>query len=156
MFGRKGFIRTVEAVIAIVILLGLVLAIFGGEEKEIKKTPDIVENALNYISNEFLYNEVFRNCFLKVRFPDKNNGGKCNDMVSSIGACSQSINTFLSSSVPAGYSSHCEICKTTRSCSTLPNLAEDKSVYPKSIFMYAEINDKEEARVVRIYLFESA
>ena len=150
---KKGFIRTVEAVIAIVILLGLVLTIFGDKKEEVKKTPEVVEDALNYITSELLYNKVFRDCFTKVRLPDNNKGGKCSDMLASVATCSQTINAFLSSSVPPGYSSHCEVCKTTRSCSTLPNLAEDKSVYPKSIFMYTKIDDKEEARVVRIYIF---
>ncbi len=151
---KRGFIRTIEAVIAIVILLGLVLTIFGDKPQEIKKTPDTVESSLNYITNEILNNEKFRNCFLSTSM--SNNGDTCGNKLS--GTCwgePTKIKEFIDIATPPGYENHCEVCKTTRSCSNLLGVSEDKSVYPKSVFLYLS-EDIEEARIVRIYLFEKA
>ncbi len=163
---KKGFIRTIEAVIAILVLLGLVLFIFGDKPTEIKKTPEVVESALSFITSEFLYNELFRNCFSNLNL-DTNNGGECESKLSSVNIgnvnCKTAIvDQFLRNvdrgpfmSIPTGYDFKCEVCKTTRSCETF-TFPEDKSVYPKSVFIYKSKDDKEEARVVRIYLFEKA
>ncbi|MBS3171116.1 hypothetical protein J4449_00740 [Candidatus Woesearchaeota archaeon] len=152
VINKKGFIRTIEAVIAIVILLGLVLTIFGDKPQEIKKRPEVVESSLNYITNEILYNKEFRNCFLSASVG--NNGGLCSSKLS--GTCwgdPTKIKEFINLATPPGYENHCEVCKTTRSCSKVI-APEDKSVYPKSVFLY--LSKEDEARIVRIYLFEKA
>ncbi|MEK6937169.1 MAG: hypothetical protein AABW58_03810 [Nanoarchaeota archaeon] len=142
---KKGFIRTIEAVIAIVILLGLVLTIFGDKEQEIKKTPDAVESSLNYITNEFLYNEELRNCVIA-----SNSDGSC---ISSL-SCREKVDSLLKTSTPPGYNYECEVCKTTRSCVSV-DAPEDKSIYPKSAFLYKP-GEADEIRIVRVYLFEKA
>ena len=154
---KKGFIRTIEAVIAIVILLGLVLFIFGDKPKEIKKIPEVIEDAQNYIISEFLYNSEFKKCFTDLIINDADTNGKCDIKLSSIATlsgknCRTAVMDFLDKAVPPGYSYECEICKTTRSCSTI-TFPKEKSVYPKSAFFYTKVNNKEEARILRIYMF---
>ena len=150
MFGNRGFIRTVEAVIAIVLLLGLILFVFNGSNQILSRTPVVVKDANSYIINEFLHNNTFRECFSNAE------EGKCNDKLSLVTStsenrkCSDIVNDFLSKSMPAGYSYECEVCKSSNSCANL-NIPEDKSVYPKSGFIYSEA--KKEERIIRVYIF---
>ena|SRR3989344_3863273 len=150
MFGKKGFIRTVEAVIAIVLLLSLILFVFSGDNEILNRTPEAVKDANSHIINEFLHNNTFRNCFSNTE------EGNCNDrLMSVIGTsenrnCKDIVTDFISKSLPSGYSSACEVCKTSKSCANL-NIPQDKSVYPKSGFIYSEA--KKEGRIIRVYIF---
>lgn len=157
---KKGFIRTLESVMAIVLLLGLVLFIFDDDVEEIKKRPEVVENANNFITNEILHDVNLRNCFLQV---SSGSEGSCVEKVSSIGVgsssfdCRNEIKKLLDTSTPPGYSYKCEVCRAARSCATFtPPIPEGKSIYPKSAFLYLVGDNGDEVRVVRIYLFESA
>jgi|SRR3989344_2152381 len=145
---KIGFIRTIEAVIAVVLLLGFVLYIFSNNPKILTKTPDIVENTNKYILNEFLYNSSFRTCFSNTV-----GEGLCNkSSIYKIGneKCSESINDFLLKSMPSGYHFSCEVCKTPKSCTNI-NIQSEKSVYPKSIFIYSDVF--KEGRIIRNYIF---
>ena len=142
MFGKKGFIRTVEAVIAIILLLGLILFIFSDNNEILSRTPAAVKDANSYIINEFLHDNTFRNCFSNA------DEGNCNEKLDNF--CRDTVNDFISKSIPPGYSYACEVCKTSKSCSNL-NIPQDKSVYPKSGFIYSEL--KKEGRIIRVYIF---
>ena len=149
MFGKKGFIKTVEAVFAIVILLGLVLYIFSNNPKPFATTPYAVENANNFIINEFLNDNTFRSCFIK------SSEGDCNSALNTIKTsdnkeCKEVINEFLLKSTPQGYSYWCEVCKSSRSCSNLVT-PKEKSVYPRSGFLYSP--EMKEGRIIRVYLY---
>lgn len=141
---KRGFIRTIESVIAIVILLGFILYIYDDGSSEIKTgIPENVEKANTYIINEFLHNETLRSCFV-----NNIGNGNCNSVLEI--NCKNKINDFLLKSVPIGYSSACEICKDSRSCTSF-NFPKEKSVYPKTGFIYSNIY--KEGRIVRIYIY---
>ncbi len=141
MFGKQGFIRTVESLIAIILLLGFILYTFNGE-KNFSNTPKTVEDTNRFISNEFLFNNQFRTCFINTI-----GEGFCEDKVTS--NCRSLLNDFITKSVPAGYDYECEICDSSQSCTNL-RAPKDLSLYPKSVFIFSGTN----AKVVRMYLYE--
>ncbi len=147
MMNKKGFIRTLEALISILLLLGFILYLFSGKSTNIETTPEIVESANNNIINEFLYNPTFRTCF-----SNTNNYGLCSNVLVDVDniKCKEEINNFIVKSVPIGYSHDCEICNTAKSCSNI-RAPKEKSVYPNSGFIYSEKN--KEGRIVRIYIY---
>ena len=150
MFGKIGFIRTVEALIAILLLLSLILYIFSGNPKILPGTPEVVDKANSFIINEFLFNNTFRTCFTNTI-----NEGKCDLTLNSIIGtsdnknCNEIINDFISKSIPIGYAYDCEVCQSSKSCVNV-NAPKDLSLYTKSAFIFSSTN----ARVVRIYLYE--
>jgi|SRR3989344_2955394 len=145
---KKGFIKTLEAIISIVLLLGLVLFIFSGNPNILKRTPQIVDSSNTFIINEFLNNDTFRNCFI-------NSGSSvCTEIDFSATRdrkCGEVIEDFLLNSVPAGYEGKCEVCISSKSCTNL-NIPLDKSVYTKAGFIYSEKSN--EGRIIRNYIFE--
>ena len=153
MFGKKGFIRTMEAVLAIFLLLGLILYIFSTTPKGLEGTPKVVEDANTFIINELTNNYTFRKCI-----ENTDTEGTCNRSLENIRTtfqnnieCKDVFSDFISRSTPPGYSFSCELCKSSRSCSNI-NAPTDKSVYPNSGFVYSNI--KKEGRIIRIYLYE--
>lgn len=156
---KKGFIRTLESLIAIILLLVFVIYIYNGNATKIEvKIPEIVENANEYIINEFLNNNLYRNCFSKT-----NSFGLCSNAFisdSTLNNCwdnnpsinpDTNINSFLKKAMPPGYTFSCEILQDQKSFSTLPLETKDKSVYPKSGLIYSEQN--QQIRVVRVYIY---
>ena len=144
---KKGFIKTLEAIISIVLLLGLVLFIFSGNPNILKLTPQVVDNANLFIINEFLSNETFRNCFINT---DNNLCTNIDLFATRDRKCGEVIVDFLLNSVPAGYENKCEVCISSKSCTDL-NIP-DKSTYTKSGFIYSE--KENEGRIIRSYIFE--
>jgi hypothetical protein len=146
---KKGFIKTLEAIISIVLLLGLVLFIFSGNAGILNRTPQVVKSTNTFVINEFLNNETFRNCFINT---DNN---LCIDIevfaTSENRKCGKVIEDFLLKSAPAGYGDKCEVCISSKSCTNL-NIPVEKSVYTKSGFVYSE--EKNEGRIIRNYIFE--
>ncbi|MBI2672619.1 hypothetical protein HYX16_06825 [Candidatus Woesearchaeota archaeon] len=149
MFGKKGFIKTLEAIISIVLLLGLVLFIFSGNSNILKRTPQVVESTNTFVINEFLNNETFRNCFINT------NSNLCTEIdfftTSENRKCGEVIGDFLLKSAPTGYDNKCEVCISSKSCTDL-NIPVDKSVYTRSGFIYSE--KEKEGRIIRNYIFE--
>lgn len=161
MFGKKGYLRTVEAVMAIIILLGLILYTFNTGQDNLKlKIPESVDSANTFIINEFLNNAEYRSCFEQVDLSQES-PGLCNIVLinkknKNADDCVEVINKFLENSAPNGYSVDCEICKTPVSCSN-SRAPLDKSVYPRSgIISLATSSEKEIGNVIRIYTYEKS
>ena len=149
---KKGFIRTLEAVIAIILLLGLVLYTYNINPKTRIKTPLIIESTNNFIINEFLNNEEYRYCFSNTDLEGTCDFSLTNPSVIKINNknCNDIIKNFVTKALPPGYSYACEVCKTSKSCSNV-NSPKEKSVYPKSGLIYSAV--KSEGRIIRIYLY---
>ena len=79
MFGKKGFIRTMEAVLAIFLLLGLILYIFSTIPKNSASTPKIIEDTNSFIINELTTNNTFRSCIINT-----DTEGSCNKSLENI------------------------------------------------------------------------
>lgn len=112
MCGKKGFIRTLEAVIAIVIILGFIVYISPSKKLE-TEVPSNVKEAREFILHEILINQTFRDCI------DEGLGLTLEDgtgkIVSGCGncksACDGKLEDFLDANKPVGYEYECEIYK---------------------------------------------
>ncbi|MEK6839603.1 MAG: hypothetical protein AABX72_01565 [Nanoarchaeota archaeon] len=132
----KGFIRTLEAVIAVMIVLMLLFFILPEEETPTGEVPAPVQNAQRFVLDEIALTKSHRQCVISA------NQGICGS------ECPQ-INNLIQQNVPFGYTSACEICNSALSCATL-NLPTEKSVYTDSIF----ISKKPVTKIVRVYYYE--
>ncbi len=142
MVGKKGFIRTIEATIAVLLIFGFIVVAEPKFSKQAeRKTPDIIKETQEFMFSEIVHNENYRECISQGV-----NGqitGSCRDV------CGSDLDDFLSQNMPFGYEYACEVCTTAVSC-LQDNLPIDRSVYANSIFV-AEKNSK----IVRIYFWES-
>lgn len=138
MVGKKGWIRTLEAVIAILLVLGFILFITPKDTTYTETTPQIVESAQNFILKELMVNENIRNCVLL-----QTGGSECN-------VCGD-LNQIITENTPPGYTINCEICDGSASCTSLGKDVLEKSVYTSAVMLASQ----ETKKVVRLYLWES-
>ncbi len=138
MRNKRGLIKTLEAILAVVILLGAVL-VFVKEDPKEELTVESVKQAQKFILREISLNETFRSCITG----NPAYAGACT------GGCRDDIAMFVSQSTPAGFVSECEICDKAISCVSL-NLPVDRSIFADSVL----VSDHPVSKVVRVYFFE--
>lgn len=145
MVNKKGFIRTLEAVIAIIVILSIIFYITPRVVEFEEKVPEDVANAKEFIMNQVLFNKEYSKCIV-----DVTNYGNCE---SALGNCESATKIMgLFEYVPYGYSWHCEICSDTNPiCTTLPQDVLEKSIYTNSIFVYKAGQDY---NIMRIYIWK--
>ncbi len=136
----KGFVRTLEAVIAIVILLGAVLILIPEEQPVTGEVPAEIQDVQSYVLQEIALNKNYRDC---VTTSNAGYEGKCQ------GGCLTPINDFIISKIPFGYTGVCELCNSAISCTNM-DLPIDKSIYTDSIFLVKPPVTK----VLRVYFYE--
>ena len=127
---KKGYIKTIEAVVAIVFILGFIYMATPREKTDIgEEIPSNVKAAHNLIMSEFLRNDTLREYVAK--------GDR------------DSVDPFISNNIPGGYDYAFEICSSTLSCTTeeLPL----KVTYVGSVFVATNITGQ--PRVVRLYIW---
>lgn len=147
MVDKKGFIRTLEAVIAIILILGFIFWITPKVVEFEEKVPENVANAKDFILNQILSEKEYSQCVLEADLGESY-GKICEEALT----CDYEDKILdLFENIPYGYSYHCEICSKSASCTKLPSEAEDKSIYTGSIFVY---KSSSEYRVFRIYIWE--
>lgn len=127
---KKGYIKTIEAVVAIVFILGFIYMATPREKTDIgEEIPSNVKAAHNLIMGEFLRNDTLREY---VAIGDED-----------------SVDAFVSPNIPGGYDYVFEICSSTLSCTEeeLPL----KVTYVGSVFVATNITGQ--PRVVRLYIW---
>ena len=154
MVGKQGFIRTMEAVIAIVLVLGFLLYVLP-KQPVLAETaiPDGLASVRNFILNEFSTNQSIRDCVDSAVVIDEiDNRNKCNE--GSYGTkleCKGAINSLLEKHVIPGFDYACEICPRVKPCiQVLTDKNKGKSIYPGSVFIYLS---EGKAKYVRIYFW---
>ena len=135
---KRGFIRTLEAVIAIILIITVILFLKIRSIPPKEQIPENIEQAQEYILSEVSYNSTFRDCLLK------GSTGTCRSEI----GCRKQITDFIEKYKPINYDYACEVCETTLSCLN-NNIPHDKSVYADSTFLGSE-----KSRVFRIYFWE--
>lgn len=136
---NKGFLRTLEAVIAVIIVLSLILFLTPVRVSEVGDIPGTVAEAQKIIVEEVSLNESYRKCILD------------NKERSCIGMdypC-DGIENFVRANTPAGYEYNCEICDSSVSCVENLHVPVDKTVFARDIFIAGR-----PSRVFRVYLWE--
>lgn len=131
---KKGFVRTLEAVIAVIIVLGIILVVTPSRPSQESETPATIKEAQSFILDRISTNEAHRNCIQTAA------AGEC------ISPC-PAIDTFVRDNQPKGYDYRCEICNSAGTCS--PSLPLDKSLYTDSRLIATN-----PAKVLRLVFWE--
>lgn len=152
MVNKRGYMRTLEALISVIALLALLLFIIPKEVPE-KETPDIIKSSHNYLLNTIIYSEKHRGCILDAGLTS----GKCNTITceycgqSGSVDCDNLIDDLLTASIAPGFETKCLICQTTaddRSC-LLPSELPETDIYVDS----ALLNEGDNERLVRLFSY---
>ena len=133
---KKGFAKTLEATIAIILILTF---IFYFTPKSLSEDPSIPVNVMesqSFILEQISTDPAFRNCILQD--PPPAGVGTCE-------AVCDAVNKFVRDKKPFGYSFACEVCASANTCTSNPL---DVSLYTDSVFL-SGTNPK----VVRIYFW---
>ncbi len=146
---KKGFIRTLEAVIAIIILLSVVYTVTPKVNLE-TGTPVVIKQAHKAIFSEMLVNYEFRNCILnQITTEGTLNDAEGNYLGAQItNACTTNIKSFIDIHRPKGYVYLAEICNKAESCLDA-DLPVEKSVYVESVMMVSDT-----PKLFRVYFWE--
>lgn len=143
MVDKKGFIRTLEAVIAIILILGFIFYITPKVVEFEEKIPEDIANAKEFILNQILSNKEYTECIINA-----NVGKECEEALT----CDKKNEIIkLMNYIPYGYDYLCEICVGSAQCTSLPDGAEGKSIYTNTIFIYKP--DKN-YNIMRIYIWK--
>ncbi len=138
---KKGYIRTLEAVIAIVIILLFIFAVTPERTVNPKTVPPQVDSAQRYILKEVQDNQELRDEALSV-----GSDGSCG---SDIGVAPK-IDELVSSNLPPGFAYACAICLTT-SCVFTPE-GVTTSIYMDDV-MITPNNINDGPKIVRIWFW---
>ena len=141
MVNKKGYLRILEAMIASVLLLAIVLFINS-------KTPEIrtdiplqVLESQRQILEKIYLNNTLRKCIIDFTYV-----GNCFEHTDN--SCKLALNDTVYMDLPLGYDATCEICNTSLSCIS-SSAPADTSVYTDARFFI----DKDTEKIVRIYFW---
>ncbi|GEM_PF-906037 len=132
---KKGFIRTLESVIAIILLLTLVYML-APEQEAIPDKPGRVDEAHRAIFDEVLVNATMRSCLVNTVsfFGALNNAsGLYNGTVIS-DPCLLPLLEYIEKYVPTGFVFLAELCNTSVSCLD-DALPVDRALYAESVWI---------------------
>lgn len=154
MVSKKGYLRTIEALISVIALLAVMLIIIPREAPE-KQTPEIITTSHNYFLETLINSPSHRDCILKTSFNKNCNGVLCVECkdVDCLVNTNNLIDNLLTTAEAPGFTTKCIICKTNpndRSCLlpqdvTLP----DTDIYVDSTL----ITNGNDERLVRLFSY---
>lgn len=130
---KKGYIKTIEAVIAIVLILMVVYFVIPRNVKIIEKVPSNVKSSQEFIINEISSNKALRNCIIE----DVN----CEN--------NESLISLVEENVPIGYNYTFKICDSTNCLTSTPM---DKSVYMDDVFIASTL-EEQKPKIFRIWMW---
>ena len=141
---KKGFIRTMEAVISVILLFSFIFFMSYYNAPETSEAPFIIRNTHNFIFEEIVYNSTFRDCIIQ-----KAHDGSCRQYdLTGADACMKYVDDFVKANSPEGYEYECEACRSAVSCLE-GSLPIDRNVYANSIFLASD-----NPKIMRIYFWE--
>jgi len=154
MVNKKGYIRTLEAVIAIILILIFIFSVLPKKQTEELKTPREIDLTSDGILNEVQNNEEFRGCVIADLNPNNLQLGEK--------SAEQCINEFITTNnlISQTLDYNVKVCDTSTSDQNAynfcgePNLigAEDKTVYVKSIILSGTLTELKTKRV-KLYIW---
>ena len=137
MVNNKGFVRTLEAVIAILIVFGFVVLLSPLNKRPQPETPFTVTDAQHFLLEEVALNTTFRTCITGAATT-----GACTN------GCLARVDQFIKEHTPPGYQHGCELCQRASSCTTTA-LPLDKSIFTDSVFISGDTS-----KILRVYFWE--
>ena len=136
---KKGFVRTLEAIIAVIIVLGIILVVAPEKELQSAVTPENIREAQTFILDSIMSNEILRSCI-----EHATTEGQCNNICTA----PADIDAFVQAHMPPTYEYRCEICNSANTCSGI--LPLDKSLYTDS-----RLIARNPARIIRLVMWEA-
>lgn len=137
---KRGFLRTLEAVIAIIMILGLILYVTPTAQLKVETIPAVVEQSQSLILTEVAINDQYRECILD------NKDRSCINMDYPCAG----IESFIRSVKPIGYEFNCEICSTSIACVDNLKVPVDKTVYTRDTFVAGS-----PSKIFRVYMWQT-
>ena len=136
MVDKKGYIRTIEAIIAIVIILIVIFTLIPKKIEKSAKVPSIVEASQNFILNEIAFNDTIRECIV--------NNTECEN--------SSILTSIIEKNIPAGYEIAYRICDTSN---CVINTPVDKDVFVNDIFVASTL-ETQNPKIVRLWTWRKS
>lgn len=130
---KKGYIKTLEAVVAIVGILVFIYAIIPDRSIQESKVPPVVKSSQEFIINEISTNEKIRDCVI--------NNPLCEN--------SDIIKNAIKNNIPTGFDHAFKICENTN---CLTNTPFDRSVYLTDVFIVSTL-ENQNPKIVRIWIW---
>ncbi len=138
---KKGFIRTLEAVIAIILLLIFVFWIMPSPNIDESETPAIISAAEDLINHELMTNEELRTAILAADPTDTSSASYIDAMTA--------LTQVIEDRKPYGYEYQAAICADVNCYID----ASAKSVYMNDILISSDMAGNQELRIVRIWFY---
>jgi len=139
MVNKKGYIKTLEAVIAIIMIIVISYTLIPQHVERPPDPPLVLQDAMKFINKEIELDEDLRLNLSKT----SQQGSKAN----------QKIVSIVEKYKPINYDFTCAICKFTHTC-YIGSLPFEKNVYVTDVFI-ASNKKKQDPRIVRIWFWES-
>lgn len=140
MVNKKGYIKTLEAVIAIIIIVIISYTLIAQPTETPPDVPSIVKGAQNVIDQTIQFNETIRTYLTTKELDDEEKR-----------LLQEHIKSIIDKQVPPGYDYTCLTCSKPGEC-----LAEytplDKSVYMTDVLI-ASSEEQQNVRIVRIWFW---
>ena len=154
MVNKKGYIRTLEAVIAIILVLIFIFSVLPKKQTEELKTPREIDLTSDRILSEIQYNEQFRQCVIEDISPINKPSEKQTAL--------ECVNKFIESNklIPTTLSYNITVCDIQVSnqdaynyCkeSDLPE-AKDLTIYTKRVILSTTLTDLQPKKV-KLYIW---
>lgn len=149
MVNKKGYIRTLEAIIAMILIFIFILSILPPKGNE-QKTPDDIDITARNVLNEIQNNNLYRDYVINMILTEPDSGKDSRDDSNSY----DNIKNFINPTVPIaiGYELMiCDIGQTTVPCYKKQedlNLPKT-NIYTKNILI-------ENNRLVKLFLWRKA
>ncbi|MFH1592990.1 MAG: hypothetical protein ABIB47_06520 [Candidatus Woesearchaeota archaeon] len=175
---KKGYIRILEAIFAILLLFGVIIYLTQQTTEKDYSAPSLVESSQRFVLDTISFDTALRYCVIEgisgsgdsyVGPCDVDTGFTLSESELPVTAptsriknyidedgvisCGDAIGNFIMGSLPLGHYYTCEICESSLSCLNTDEGAaipdDGRDVYTKTIFL--AISDKVSEKVVRLY-----
>lgn len=146
MVNKKGYIKTLEAVIAIIIIVIISYTLIAQPTETPPDVPSIVKGAQNIITQGIQFNETVRNL---TTFKDVITDLDPADKETLL----NSINNTISKNRPPGYDYTCLICYTPGTCYAHDPIPQDRNIYMMDILI-ASWEKQQNPKIVRIWFWK--
>lgn len=140
MIGKQGYIKTLEAVIAIVIILAFTFAVTPKPEP-LYKLPSSIENAQDYILEEIGRNAELRALIMNADASDHQDPAYAG------------IKQIADENMPAGYEYSIGICLQSACVTNTTPIAEGRSIYTAESMISSGNASDNTPRVVRLWMW---
>lgn len=144
MVNKKGYIKTLEAVIAIILIIVVSYTLISQHVETPPEPPLIVQGAMRFINEKIEFDEYIRERIIPY------DGSTATWTPSEENPFSR-ITSFVTESAPRAYDFGCTICSTTNLC--FINTPLERSVYTSDVFI-ASGGKKQDPKLIRIWFWK--